>query len=163
LAASFDLDGPMDEVRSGIRSIIHVDVTRIADSCGYVVPLMEYRGERSQMPKWQAAQRAKHGENAVLDYSAEHNERSTDHLPVVRVHEQRARERVQAEAGDVAPDPLRLAQHLVAQRLEALGLAVRLEEHRVDRVGHPRGTARSRPCHRAVDDRRMRLLHRLRI
>src|SRR5207244_1466363 len=56
LAASFDLGGPIDEVRSGIRSIIRVEVARIADSCGYVVPLMEYRGERSQMPKWQAAQ-----------------------------------------------------------------------------------------------------------
>jgi hypothetical protein len=85
LAASFDLGGPIDEVRSGIRSIIRVDVTRIADSCGYVVPLMEYRGERSQMPKWQAAQRAKHGESAVLDYSAEHNERSIDDLPGVEV------------------------------------------------------------------------------
>src|SRR4051794_34167266 len=85
LAPAFDLDGPLDELREGIRSVIRVEVTRVADSCGYVVPLMEYLGERSQMPKWQAAQLAKHGEGAVLEYSARHNERSIDDLPGVEV------------------------------------------------------------------------------
>lgn len=33
----------------GIRSIIVVDVERIADACGWAVPLYEYRGERSQL------------------------------------------------------------------------------------------------------------------
>src|SRR4051812_44997150 len=81
LSPAFDLGGPIADVDHGIRSIIRVEVTRIADSCGYVVPLMDYRGERSQMPKWQAARIAKHGANAVMDYSAEHNERSIDALP----------------------------------------------------------------------------------
>jgi hypothetical protein len=85
LARAFELDGQLEELRAGIRSIIRVDVTRIADSCGYVVPLMDYRGERTQMPKWQAAQLAKHGEHALLDYSAEKNERSIDDLPGVEV------------------------------------------------------------------------------
>ena len=46
---------------------------------------MEYRGERSQMPKWQATQLAKNGERALLDYSADKNERSIDELPGVEV------------------------------------------------------------------------------
>ena len=31
------------------RSVVVVDVERIADSCGWAVPLCEYRGERSQL------------------------------------------------------------------------------------------------------------------
>jgi hypothetical protein len=69
------------ELASGIRSVIRVDVERVADSCGYVVPLMDYRGERTQMAQWQASQVAKHGDGALLDYSAELNERSIDELP----------------------------------------------------------------------------------
>ena len=33
----------------GVRSVIVVDVERIADSCGFAVPLYEYQGERSQL------------------------------------------------------------------------------------------------------------------
>ena len=33
----------------GVRSVIIVDVERVADSCGFAVPLYEYRGERSQL------------------------------------------------------------------------------------------------------------------
>jgi hypothetical protein len=83
LAPAFDFEGAVAEIDHGIRSIVRVDVARIADSCGYVVPLMEYRGERTQMPKWQAAQIAKHGPNAVMAYSVEHNSRSIDELPGV--------------------------------------------------------------------------------
>src|SRR5512147_1860379 len=31
---------------SGVRSVIVVDVVRVADSCGYAVPRMEYVGDR---------------------------------------------------------------------------------------------------------------------
>ena len=33
----------------GVRSVVVMDVERIADSCGYAVPLYEYRGERTQL------------------------------------------------------------------------------------------------------------------
>src|SRR5947208_7638462 len=33
----------------GVRSVIVVDVERVADSCGFAVPLYEYKGERSQL------------------------------------------------------------------------------------------------------------------
>src|SRR3954467_4548960 len=36
------------------RSIVVVDVTRIADSCGYGVPLLRYEGERPHQDAWAA-------------------------------------------------------------------------------------------------------------
>lgn len=33
----------------GVRSVVVVDVDRVADSCGFAVPLYEYKGERSQL------------------------------------------------------------------------------------------------------------------
>jgi hypothetical protein len=83
LLGAFDLDGPLEELRPGLRSIVHVEVTRVADSCGYVVPLMEYRGERRQMGDWIRAKLGKGGERALTDYQAAHNERSLDDLPGV--------------------------------------------------------------------------------
>ena len=62
----------------GERSVIVVDVARIADSCGYGVPLMTYVGERPQRLAWLARKR-KQGE---LDtYVAENNIASIDGLP----------------------------------------------------------------------------------
>ena len=37
---------------NGLRSIIRVNVSRIADSCGYGVPEMELIGQRSRMIEW---------------------------------------------------------------------------------------------------------------
>src|SRR5690242_4708391 len=36
----------------GVRGVVRVHVERIADSCGYGVPLMEYVGERPQRDRW---------------------------------------------------------------------------------------------------------------
>ena len=36
----------------GIRAIIRVALTRIADSCGYGVPLMRFEQDRDQLTKW---------------------------------------------------------------------------------------------------------------
>jgi hypothetical protein len=61
----------------GSRSVIRVDVERIATSCGYAVPLMEYQGERSTLIEW--AERK--GPAGVADYRAETNRASIDGLP----------------------------------------------------------------------------------
>ncbi|HTW60000.1 MAG TPA: pyridoxamine 5'-phosphate oxidase family protein [Terriglobales bacterium] len=58
------------------RSIIVVDVTRIADSCGYGVPLMKFEGVRQQHFAW--AQ--KKGADGLKAYRAEKNRRSIDGL-----------------------------------------------------------------------------------
>jgi hypothetical protein len=68
---------------TGIRSFIKVRLTRISDSCGYGVPLFEYRGQRSQLKAW-----AEHkGEESLVDYRAKNNSRSIDRLPGVSVPE----------------------------------------------------------------------------
>jgi len=61
---------------TGIRGFIKVRVTRISDSCGYGVPLYDYRGERSQLQKW-----AEHkGEESLAEYRQNHNAQSIDRL-----------------------------------------------------------------------------------
>lgn len=41
-----------DPRHPGARAIIRVEVTRIADSCGFGVPLYRYEGQREQLPLW---------------------------------------------------------------------------------------------------------------
>jgi hypothetical protein len=65
------------------RAVIRLDVDRIADSCGYGVPLMAYEGERPQMQAWADRKRAKGGVEALRAYQREHNATSIDGLPGV--------------------------------------------------------------------------------
>jgi hypothetical protein len=65
------------------RTVIRVDVERIADSCGFGVPLMEYVGERSQSRAWAQSKLAKQGPAALEDYKAEKNALSIDGLPAL--------------------------------------------------------------------------------
>jgi hypothetical protein len=67
----------VSEVR---RAVIVVDVTRVADACGYGVPLMDYRGRRPHMEKW-AAKKVRTG--TLEDYVEEKNAESIDGLPAV--------------------------------------------------------------------------------
>jgi len=76
-------DDRFDELRGlfphfdGARSVIRIAVERIADSCGYGVPLYEFQGERMQLIDW--AERK--GPEAVVKYRAEKNRTSIDGLP----------------------------------------------------------------------------------
>ncbi len=63
-----------------VRAVIQVDVHRISDSCGYGVPLMDYRAERSQLIDW--ADRK--GDDGVRTYQLENNLTSLDELPALR-------------------------------------------------------------------------------
>jgi hypothetical protein len=69
----------------GERSIIVVDVQRVADSCGYGVPLMSYEGERPHQRLWAEKRLRVHGPTALVDYQRQKNERSIDGLPAVEV------------------------------------------------------------------------------
>jgi hypothetical protein len=60
------------------RSVIRVALTRIADSCGYGVPLYQYEGERSQIADW--AERK--GPEGLRVYQLER--KSLDGLPALR-------------------------------------------------------------------------------
>jgi hypothetical protein len=61
------------------RSVIRAELSRIADSCGYGVPLYEYRGERTQLGDW--AERK--GPEGLRTYQLERNRESLDGLPAL--------------------------------------------------------------------------------
>ena len=65
------------------RAVVRVAVTRIADSCGYGVALMEYVAERPQRTAWVDRKLSQGGDDALLDYMAEKNAVSLDGLPAV--------------------------------------------------------------------------------
>jgi hypothetical protein len=67
------------------RSIILVDVDRIADSCGYGVPLMSYEGQRPHQRLSAEKRLRTQGPGAFADYQREKNARSIDDLPAVEV------------------------------------------------------------------------------
>ncbi len=61
----------------GVRSVLVVSLERIADSCGYGVPLYRFEGERKQLLEW-----ARHKSPAgVAQYRSEKNRVSIDGLP----------------------------------------------------------------------------------
>ena len=63
------------------RAIIVVHVTRVADSCGYGVPLMDYVGERPHQAASSSKRVRVHGPGAYADYQREHNAASIDRQP----------------------------------------------------------------------------------
>lgn len=65
----------------GARSVIEVEVTRISDSCGFGVPLMDLVAQRPTLPAW-AARKAPDG---MADYQATRNRASVDGLPGLSV------------------------------------------------------------------------------
>jgi len=65
------------------RAVVVVEVERIADSCGYGVPLMSYEGLRPHADLWAAKKLRVGGPEALLDYQREKNSRSIDDLPAV--------------------------------------------------------------------------------
>jgi hypothetical protein len=69
------------------RAVILVDVTRIADSCGYGVPLMSYEGDRPHLDAFAAKKLRAGGDDALLEYQRRKNSRSIDGLPAVEVPE----------------------------------------------------------------------------
>jgi hypothetical protein len=64
----------------GARSVVVVELERVADSCGYGVPLFEYAGQRTQLPAWAR----KMGEDGVARYKKQRNHGSIDGLPGLR-------------------------------------------------------------------------------
>jgi len=65
------------------RAIVVVDVERIADSCGYGVPLMRFEGERPQQLAWIEGKLRSGGPDALLEYASTRNAESIDGLPAL--------------------------------------------------------------------------------
>jgi len=81
LLAACAFDDP--SIPAARRSIVRVEVTRVADSCGYGVPLMAYEAQRVHAEAWAAKRVRTHGPDAMRAYEAEHNAVSIDGLPAL--------------------------------------------------------------------------------
>jgi hypothetical protein len=73
----------IDVAETAARSIVTVAVDRIADSCGFGVPLMSFEGPRTQQAAWIRSRLRSHGPSALLDYTRELNTTSIDGLPAI--------------------------------------------------------------------------------
>ena len=67
------------------RAVIVVHVERIADSCGYGVPLMAYERLRPHQDAWAAKKLRTGGAGALAEYQAEKNSASIDGLAALTV------------------------------------------------------------------------------
>ncbi len=74
-AAVFERGGDI-----GPRAVIASTVTRVSDSCGYGVPLMDFRAQRPTMDEWAARK----GPDGIPEYWAAKNRTSLDGLPGLR-------------------------------------------------------------------------------
>ncbi|GAB2861235.1 pyridoxamine 5'-phosphate oxidase family protein [Nocardioides pacificus] len=79
--ATFDEVVRLHPEHPSTRAVITVDVTRISDSCGWGVPVMEVTGERDLI----RLHAEKKGAAGMADYRAERNARSIDGLPGLAV------------------------------------------------------------------------------
>lgn len=74
--AEFERLRPLFPDHPGTRAIVRVDVTRVSDSCGYGVPLLEFRSERQTLTRWAEAK----GPEALQTYREQKNAVSIDGL-----------------------------------------------------------------------------------
>ena len=75
--AEFQMLRPLFPVMPGERSIIVIEVERVADSCGFAVPLYKFESQRTQL----LAAAEKRGPAGVADYCRQNNATSIDGLP----------------------------------------------------------------------------------
>jgi hypothetical protein len=64
----------------GLRSIVRVTVARVSTSCGYGVPLFDYRGERDTLIRWAETK----GPDGLRAYRETKNRKSIDGLPALQ-------------------------------------------------------------------------------
>ena len=64
-------------VNPGTRAFIHVAVTRISKSCGYSLPILEFREPRDTLDRWACEL----GPDKIAAYRAAKNRKSIDGLP----------------------------------------------------------------------------------
>jgi hypothetical protein len=76
---------PVPETPEARRAIVLVEVDRVADSCGYGVPLMKHAGQRPHMDAWAAKKVRVGGPEALLAYQRQKNASSIDGLPAVEL------------------------------------------------------------------------------
>ncbi len=70
----FDQYHPLFPPNTGARQIIEMQIDLVQTSCGYAVPLMEFKGEREVLNKWAEKQ----GEKRIKEYWKTKNTKSID-------------------------------------------------------------------------------------
>lgn len=60
----------------GARAVIRIKLSRIADSCGYAVPLFDFKSDRDVLDKWALNK----GDEGLIEYRKLKNEKSIDDL-----------------------------------------------------------------------------------
>jgi hypothetical protein len=63
--------------RIGIRQVLLADIDRVMTSCGFGVPLYDFRGDRDTLERWAQTK----GPDALERYRLEKNTRSIDGIP----------------------------------------------------------------------------------
>jgi hypothetical protein len=61
----------------GARQFVLLQVSSLMTSCGFGIPIMDYRGDRDMLPEWAT----KKGEEALVEYRRTKNAVSIDGLP----------------------------------------------------------------------------------
>lgn len=64
---------------AGARAVIVVTADRVADSCGFSVPLMQFVDERDQLDRWTDRK----SDTELAAYRSEQNSASIDGLPAL--------------------------------------------------------------------------------
>ena len=67
------------EPAHNLRTVIVVDVTRVSDSCGFAVPLMDYVADRDLLTEWASRK----SDADMAEYWAGRNASSLDGLPAL--------------------------------------------------------------------------------
>jgi hypothetical protein len=75
----FDEFAALFPANIGTRAFVHATVTRVSDSCGYSVPLYDFRGYRDTLDQWAA----KKGPEKLVEYRINRNQQSIDGLPAL--------------------------------------------------------------------------------
>jgi hypothetical protein len=78
LPATDELAARFDPPEHAVRAVIRIDVERVADSCGYGVPLMRFERKRTQYDAW-VEKKVRDG--GLAEYVAKKNAVSIDGLP----------------------------------------------------------------------------------
>ena len=72
---------PRFPARPGIRAIIRIHVQRVSESCGFAVPLMDFRADRTTLDD----SSKRKGEAGLYEYRQKKNRTSIDGLPGLSV------------------------------------------------------------------------------
>ncbi len=64
---------------TGTRAFIRIRLTRISNSCGYAVPVLDFQKDRDVLDQWIETKKPEE----IEQYRKDHNQHSIDDLPAI--------------------------------------------------------------------------------